>query len=78
MESEVQQQYLAIHNQLNIGDIILVTGSKKPSKWLVNAQKLYYKKSSHTLALRNDIVRTNAHQSGIFQFMEWQKNSESS
>ena len=32
VQDEVQQQYLAIHSQLNIGDIILVTGSKKPSK----------------------------------------------
>ena len=62
MESEVQQQYLAIHNQLNIGDIILVTGSKKPSKWLVNAQKLYYKKaqSSHVMIHIGDGVIIHA------------------
>ena len=45
MESEIQQQYLSILSQLNIGDIILVTGSKKPSKWLVRAQKRYYDQS---------------------------------
>ena len=62
VESEVQQQYLAIHNQLNIGDIILVTGSKKPSKWLVNAQKLYYKKaqSSHVMIHIGDGVIIHA------------------
>jgi len=62
VESKVQQQYLAIHSQLNIGDIILVTGSKKPSKWLVNAQKLYYKKaqSSHVMIHIGDGVIIHA------------------
>jgi hypothetical protein len=51
VESEIQQQYLSILSQLNIGDIILVTGSKKPSKWLVRAQKRYYdqSRSSHVM-----------------------------
>jgi hypothetical protein len=62
VQDEVQQQYLAIHSQLNIGDIILVTGSKKPSKWLVNAQKPYYKnaQSSHVMIHIGDGVIIHA------------------
>lgn len=62
VEGEVQQQYLAILSQLNIGDIILVTGSKKPSKWLVKAQKRYYEKaqSSHVMIHIGDGVIIHA------------------
>lgn len=62
VESEIQQQYISIFSQLKIGDIILVTGSKKPSKWLVTLQKRFYKqsRSSHVMIHIGDGVVIHA------------------